>query len=151
MGLSDRLVRSGLVALGVLLLLGSILESPPVLGWLVTVDGQIDSPYPLVTAFWVLAAVSFTGGCLACWLAARVPHARRMAAAAWSGRWRLLALSVLVACLVGVGLGTLTFYRNHVDLLSRLDPQHPVYAQVMQAKERGGYGGGRAGPRGLLG
>jgi len=137
MGLSDRLVRSGLVALGALLLLGSILGSPPVLGWLVAVDGQIDNP-SLVIAFWVLAAVSFTGGCLACWLAARVPHARRMAAAVWSGRWRLLALAVLVACLVGVGLGTLTFYRNHVDLLSRLDPQHPVYAQVMQAKERGG-------------
>lgn len=133
---------------GITVLAGAVVCAPPVLGRLVTADGQIDGGLCLLFALWAVALGAGGAGMAWLWQGAR-----------WQQRhgqppnWRTAAGRLLVATAAGTALGLAlglgcvglwAWQRSVPDALADLDPRHPDAAAVEAARARDGMAAARA-------
>ncbi len=126
---SDRTIKRSLLIVTAICLLTAIGLFPPLLAWLTTVDGRIDNPVVLIT-LWIISLTLVALGVGTSIGANHVTWVRWLAARLWAWRWQITATAGLVICLIGIALAAHARARNHIDLLARLNPDHPLYARV---------------------
>ena len=146
-GGSDRVLRLVMGAVCLVSLLGGIVASPPILGPLAAVDGEVE-PGLVRLGLWGLTvlgvAVALLTGLLAWrpalgrWLGRglwwQTALGRRLGRGLWQQKWRLAVWMGMLLLLATAGLAVYYCGRNHKDVVGHLDRSLPLRKAALEAR-----------------